>query len=74
LAFLDKGVLLRCFREYRMARASNVPAGGRMTTTLAVLNWLSHYQDWLRVLSPASQTLQWPSDDSHCSGPYLSRD
>jgi asparagine synthase (glutamine-hydrolysing) len=67
LAFLDKGVLLRCFREYRMARASNVPAGGRMTTILAVLNWLSHHQDWLRALSPASQTLQWPLDDPRCA-------
>lgn len=38
-SFLDKGVLLRCFREYRMARGSNEAAAGRMTITLAVLNW-----------------------------------
>ena len=65
LAFLDKEVLLQCFRDYRMARASNEPAGGRMTIILAVLSWLSHYQDWIRTLSPASQTLQWSSDDPH---------
>lgn len=67
LAFLDKGALLRCFREYRMAWASNERAGGRMTIILAVLNWLSHHQDWIRTLSPASQTLQWPSgrNDGH---------
>jgi hypothetical protein len=36
-----------------------------MTIILAVLNWLSHYQDWIRAPSLASQTLQWPLDDPH---------
>jgi hypothetical protein len=62
LEFLDKEVLLQCFRDYRMARASNERAGGRMTIILAVLNWLSHYQQWIRVLPSVSQTLEWPSE------------
>jgi asparagine synthase (glutamine-hydrolysing) len=59
LAFLDKELLLRCFREFRMARASNLRALGRITITLAVLNWLSHYKDWIHVLPSISQSLQW---------------
>jgi asparagine synthase (glutamine-hydrolysing) len=60
LGFLDKDVLLRCFRDYRMARASNERAAGRMTIILAVLNWLCHYQGWIGAAWPASQILQWP--------------
>jgi asparagine synthase (glutamine-hydrolysing) len=62
LGFLDKEVLLQCFREHRMAQASNERAGGRMSIILAVLNWLSHHQDWIRVLPPAGETLRWPLD------------
>jgi len=59
LAFLDKGVLLQCFSEYRMARASNLRALGRMTIILAVLNWLSHYQGWIRSQCSSNRMFKW---------------
>lgn len=52
LGFLDKAVLTRCFREYRMARASNQRAFGRMTIILSILNWLSHYRSWINAIPP----------------------
>lgn len=61
LAFLDKVELLRCFREYRMAHASNGRAIGRMTIILAVLNWLTHYQNWIRDVPLVCQKMQWSS-------------
>lgn len=71
LAFLDKEGLLRCFREYRMARASNERTWGRMTIILGILNWLTHYQNWIRDTPPVSQILQWPSSQDMQFGPPL---
>lgn len=62
LGFLDKAELQRCFREYRMAKARNLRASGRMTVTLAILNWLSHHRSRLHSVAPARETLCWMAE------------